>query len=72
MNHLELLTVHDPTSFNRIILHFSVDWSPNNRKLLDHMQLWFIMYLADKSKLVSRLLLHILLLRFFKSCDPFC
>lgn len=67
------LTVHDPISYNRIImLHSSVDQSPNNGKFLDQMQLLFIMsYLADKSKLVSKLLLYILSLRFKKNYDPF-
>lgn len=65
MNQLELLTVHDPASYKRVMLHSSVDWSPNNRKFLDQMQLLSTMsYLADKSKLVSKLLLHILSLGF--------
>lgn len=63
MNSLDLLTAHSPTSYNRIILYSSVDWSPNNRKFLDQIQLLFIMYLADKSKLVSKFL-HNLFLRF--------
>lgn len=68
MTQLELVTVHDPISYNRIImLHSCVDQRPNNRKFLDQMQLLFIMsYLADKSKLVSKLLLYILSLRFKK------
>ena len=65
MKQLELLTVHDPTSFKRIILP-SVDRSPSNRKFLDQMQLLFIMYSADKSKVVSKFLSHILFLRFKK------
>lgn len=65
MNQLELLTVHDPTSYKRILLHSSVDWCPNNRKFLDQMQLLPIkLYLADKSKLVFKFSLHILSLRF--------
>ena len=58
MKQLELLTVHDPTSYERIILP-SVDRGPSNRKFLDQMQLLFIMYSADKSKVVSKFLLHI-------------
>lgn len=67
MTQLELVTVHDPISYNGIImLHSCVDQSPNNRKFLDQMQLLFIMsYLADKSKLVSKLL-YILSLQFKK------
>lgn len=68
MNQMKLLlTVHDPTRFcySRIRLHSSVDWNPNNRTFLGQIQLWFIMlHLADKSKLISKLLLHILFLRF--------
>lgn len=64
MIQLELLTVHDLISYNRIImLHSSVDQSPNNRKFLDQMQLFIISYLADKTELVSKLLLYILSLR---------
>lgn len=66
MNQLELLTIHDPTSYYRIMLRSSVDRSPRNRKFLDQMQPLFIMlYLADKSKLASKFLWHILFPRFF-------
>lgn len=31
-NQLELPSVHDPTSYNTIIIHSFVEWNINNRK----------------------------------------